>query len=77
VGATVFIIGSLITVGHIPDVGEIRTMVGIMLVAVGPGLLATAFRAIRRLPANDSKAWWERISDLAVIPFMAGWSVGE
>jgi hypothetical protein len=75
VGATVYIVGSIFTVGHVPDAGEIRTMMGIMLVAVGPGMLATAFRTIRRAPANDSKSWWERISDFAIAPFMAGWSV--
>jgi hypothetical protein len=75
VGATVYIVGSIFTVGHVPDVGEIRTMMGIMLVAVGPGMLTTAFRTIRREPANDSKSWWERISDFAIAPFMAGWSV--
>jgi hypothetical protein len=75
VGATVFIIGSLITVGHVPDVGEIRTMMGIMLIAVGPGMLATAFRSIRKDAASDARSWWERATDFAIAPFMAGWSV--
>jgi len=75
VGATVFIIGSLITVGHIPDAGEIRTMMGIMLIAVGPGMLATAFRTIRKDAATDSRSLWERATDFAIAPFMAGWSV--
>ena len=75
VGASVFIIGSLITVGHVPDTGEVRTMMGIMLVAVGPGMLATGFRTIRKHAAFNMNMWWERISDFAIAPFMAGWSV--
>jgi hypothetical protein len=75
VGATVYIVGSLFTVGHVPDVGEIRTMMGIMLIAVGPGMLATAFRTIRKDAASDARSWWERATDFAVAPFMAGWSV--
>jgi hypothetical protein len=75
VGAMVFIIGSVITVGHVPDNGEIRTMMGIMLVAVGPALLATGFRTIRKQAAKNFNAWWERIVDFVIAPFIAGWSV--
>ena len=75
VGAMTFIIGSVITVGHIPDSGEIRTMMGIMLVSVAPALLTTGFRTIRKHAALDFNAWWERIADFVIAPFMAGWSV--
>jgi hypothetical protein len=50
-------------------------MMGIMLIAVGPGMLATAFRTIRKDAASDARSWWERATDFAVAPFMAGWSV--
>jgi hypothetical protein len=76
VGAMTFILGSMLTVGHLPDAGEIRTMMGIMLVAVGPALLTTGFRAIRKQAALDFNAWWERIADFVIAPFMAAWSVG-
>jgi hypothetical protein len=75
VGAMTFIIGSVITVGHIPDSGEVRTMMGIMLVSVAPALLTTGFRTIRKHAALDFNSWWERIADFMIAPFMAGWSV--
>jgi hypothetical protein len=74
-GAMVYIIGSIITVGHVPDTGEVRTMMGIMLVAVGPALLTTGFRSIRKQAAFDFNARWERVVDFVIAPFMAGWSV--
>jgi hypothetical protein len=74
-GAMVYIIGSIISVGHVPDTGEIRTMMGIMLVAVGPALLTTGFRTIRKQAAFDFNARWERVVDFVIAPFMAGWSV--
>jgi hypothetical protein len=74
-GAMVYIIGSIISVGHIPDTGEVRTMMGIMLVAVGPALLTTGFRTIRKQAAFDFNARWERVVDFVIAPFMAGWSV--
>jgi hypothetical protein len=75
VGAMVFIIGSLLTVGHIPDTGEMRTMIGIMLVCLGPSMLTTSFRKLRKNAAFNFSAWWERFSDFAIAPFLAGWSV--
>jgi hypothetical protein len=56
------------------DVSEVRLMFGIMLLSIGPAMLTTAFRTLRKHPANDMKSWWERLTDLAVAPFMAGWS---
>jgi hypothetical protein len=75
VGAMVFIIGSLITVGHIPDSSEVRTMIGIMLVCLGPSMLTTSFRTLRKNAAFNFSAWWERVSDFVIAPFLAGWSV--
>lgn len=75
VGAMVYIIGSIISVGHIPDTGEVRTMMGIILVSVAPALLTTGFRTIRKHAALDFNSWWERIADFIIAPFMAGWSV--
>jgi MFS family permease len=75
IGASVFIIGSMINTGRLPDTDEVRTMMGIMLVAVGPGMLATGFRTIRKQAAHNFNMWWERFADFAIAPFMAGWSV--
>ena len=56
------------------DMGDVRLMFGIMLLSIGPAMLTTAFRTLRKHPANDAKSWWERLTDFAVAPFMAGWS---
>jgi hypothetical protein len=54
---------------------QIRTLMGVMILAIGPAMLATAFRTLRKAPARDQDSWWERLVDLAIAPFMAGWSV--
>jgi hypothetical protein len=50
-------------------------LMAVFVIAVGPALLTTAFRALRKEPADSTESWWERLSDLAIAPFMAGWSV--
>jgi hypothetical protein len=37
--------------------------------------LSTGFRKIRKEAALTFSAWWERIADFVIAPFMAGWSV--
>ncbi len=74
VGAAVFMVGSVIAAGGIESLSEVRMLLAVMVIAIGPALLATAFRQLRRHPAHDADSWWERISDLAVAPFMAGWT---
>lgn len=73
--AIVFMTGSVIAAGGIDSLGEVRMLLAVMVIAIGPALLTTAFRTLRREPAHDVDSWWERVSDLAVAPFMAGWSV--
>jgi hypothetical protein len=72
--ALVFVAGAILSAGQIPDIAESRLLMGVVVVAIGPALLSTAFRAIRKAAAISTNAWWERLTDLAVIPFMAGWS---
>jgi hypothetical protein len=71
----VFLVGSIIAAGQLPDLSQIRTLMGVMIIAIGPAMLATAFRTLRKEPARDLDSWWERLADLAIAPFMAGWSV--
>jgi hypothetical protein len=77
--AATFIIGSLVTVavqtGNFVSLSQLRTLMGVMVIAIGPALLTTAFRTLRKHPALDFNAWWERITDLAIAPFMASWSI--
>ncbi|MEY4294301.1 MAG: hypothetical protein RIR29_951, partial [Actinomycetota bacterium] len=72
--AVVFAIATVVAAGHLPNIAETRLLMGIIVVAIGPALLSTAFRSIRKAAALNLNSWWERITDLAVVPFMAGWS---
>ncbi|MEY4989608.1 MAG: hypothetical protein RI933_1241, partial [Actinomycetota bacterium] len=74
VGGAVYILGSLLTAGHIPSTSEIQTMMAIMVLAMGPAILTTGFRVLRKFPATDGNMIWERIVDFAIAPFIAGWS---
>jgi hypothetical protein len=75
VAAIVFVLGTVIAHGEALDISQIRLLMGVVVISIGPALLATAFRTIRKHPAHDENSWWERLTDLAIIPMMAGWSV--
>ena len=68
-------ITALVLLGSVPTFDDIRSLMAISVIAMGPALLTTAFRKLRRQPAQTTQQWWERLSDLAIAPFMAGWSV--
>jgi hypothetical protein len=71
----VYWITAVALLGSMPTITDLRSLLAISVIAIGPALLTTAFRNLRREPAFSSRQWWERISDLAIAPFMAGWSV--
>jgi hypothetical protein len=66
---------ALFLLGSLPSLDDIRSLMAISVISMGPALLTTAFRKLRREPAHTSQQWWERLADLAIAPFMAGWSV--
>lgn len=66
---------ALILLGSIPTLNDLRSLMAVSVIAIGPALLTTAFRNLRKEPAENGAQWWERIVDLAIAPFMAGWSV--
>jgi hypothetical protein len=74
VAGLVFTIGSLVLAVHQPGLADYRLLMGVMVAMIGPSLMATAFRSIRKPPAEDGPSWWERISDFAIAPFIAGWT---
>jgi hypothetical protein len=59
--------------GGIVDTSSVRTLIGVGLIMVGPGLIAGSFRDIRRIRATGSSATWERLTDLVVVPLIGGW----
>ncbi len=80
VGAAVFIAGSILVLtftGGLADVGSWRIFIGLALSLFGPAFLITGFRKIRREPKNDFKYWWERLTDLMVCTFLAGWLISS
>ncbi|MEN9715425.1 MAG: hypothetical protein RJA35_892, partial [Actinomycetota bacterium] len=78
-GALAFAVGTVIwhfsVAGGVPSVGDVRLLGGVMLIGIAPGVIATTFRGIRRVHATGFDLLWERLIDLAVVPFMADWSV--
>jgi hypothetical protein len=48
-----------------------------MLVGFAPSLLAVAFRKIRKQADMHIGYWWDRLVDLAVVTFLAGWTVSS
>lgn len=80
VGAGVFIVGSILVLtltGGLADIGSWRIFIGVALSLFGPAFLITGFRKIRREPKNDFKYWWERLTDLMVCTFLAGWLISS
>lgn len=65
---------SWLTVSHTDIWQDLRVALGTALLVLGPVLVMTAFRTIRRQAARKFSEWWERCVDLAVGPFVAGWS---
>jgi hypothetical protein len=72
IGTSIFVIGTVIMHGAI-GIEDIRLLLGVMIVGYGPALLANAFRAFRKEPENSDVYWWDRLIDLAVLPFIGGW----
>jgi hypothetical protein len=70
-GFAVIAVSALLT-GGIDDTSSVRTLLGLAAAFTGPGLVAKAFRPLRRPPHQSAADWWERATDLAVGPLMAG-----
>jgi hypothetical protein len=72
-GLGIFAIG-MSAVGGLHSIADLRMMLGLVVAGFAPTLLASAFRGLRRNAAMTSVQWWERLSDLAIAPFIAGWA---
>ena len=59
--------------GGIIDASSVRTLAGIGLLIVGPGVIGGSFRDIRRPSVAGSVEVWERITDLVVVPLLGAW----
>jgi hypothetical protein len=70
---TVFSICALIRASS-PDLSDVRLLMVLVMISFGPSMLAGAFRNFRRPAANAPYQWYERIIDIAVGGFIAGWA---
>lgn len=75
VAAVVFIAGSFIFAAQPIVIGDYRMMFGVLFVLMGPGLLMTAFRALRKDVEPGFNGLWERATDVVIAPLMAGVAV--
>ena len=76
IGISVIILGYLIVEASSNDIGalaDIRFGFGLFSLACGPAILATSIRTIRKPAARKRIDWWDRIVDLTVGTFIAGW----
>jgi hypothetical protein len=72
-GMLIFGIGLMINPG-LNSPNDLRMLLGLSLVGFAPGMLASAFRNLRRPEAITSHQVYERVVDLMVAPFLAGWA---
>ena len=63
---------SAVVSGGVTDLSDVRTLLGMAAAFVAPGLVAKAFRPLRKPPSTTLKDWWERLGDIAIGPLMAG-----
>ncbi|MCX6423335.1 MAG: hypothetical protein NTV96_01895 [Actinobacteria bacterium] len=73
IGAVAFAVVVALS-GGIVDASSVRTLIGVGLIMVGPGLIAGSFRDIRRRRTSGRAATWERLTDLAVVPLIGAWT---
>jgi len=76
IGVSIIILGYLIVESTNNDIGalaDIRFAFGLFSLACGPAILATSIRTIRKPAARRRIDWWDRIVDLTVGTFIAGW----
>jgi hypothetical protein len=59
--------------GGIIDAASVRTLAGVALLIVGPGIIGGSFRDIRRATVRGSAEAWERLTDLVVVPLLGAW----
>lgn len=74
-GAIVFIAMSLISAQEPIQSSDLRMYFGVLFISIGPALLMTAFRALRKDTAPGFIGVWDRATDFVIAPVMAGVSV--
>ena len=71
-GAVVFIGSTLVGADEAATIGDYRMLFVVLFVLMAPGLLMTAFRPLRKDVGRGFAGFWDRLSDLAIAPLLAG-----
>lgn len=69
-GVTALVITTL-TAHPVEGLGDVRYLLSMLILGFAPVIMATTFRKIRRAPASGAADVWERVSDVALIAFIA------
>ncbi len=64
----------VVAMGGIVDLSSVRTLMGVALLIIGPGLIATSFREIRRAAPHNFAQWWERGADIIIVPLLGAYT---
>ncbi len=64
----------VVAMGGIIDLSSVRTLMGVALLIIGPGLIATSFREIRRAAPRNFAQWWERGADIIIVPLLGAFT---
>ena len=72
IGMLTFCVGAGL-LAHSFDLADLRLALGLAIVAVGPAMLASGFRGIRRGATGTLDGWFERITDIILVPAIAAW----
>jgi hypothetical protein len=73
IGALAFTL-VVVAMGGIIDLSSVRTLMGVALLIIGPGLIATSFREIRRAAPHNFAQWWERGADIVIVPLLGAYT---
>lgn len=72
VGGIVFIGATLVGAEDTATIGDLRMLFVVLFVVMAPGLLMTAFRPLRKDVEKGFAGLWDRATDLAIAPLLAG-----
>jgi hypothetical protein len=67
---------AVVVTGNVHDLPTFMTLAGILLISFSPGILAGAFRPLRRVVLSSSDRW-ERASDYILASVLSGWIVKQ
>ena len=63
----------VVALGGIVDASSVRTLMGVSMLVVGPGLVGASFRDLRRPGAIGFAALWEHLIDFVTVPLLGAW----